>query len=71
MGGCASQEGQTLRYASAELRGNREIAMKTLSKDMWALQFASEELRGDREIVMKAVSKNGYMGILLDVPAKS
>jgi hypothetical protein len=46
------QDGLALEYASAELRGDREIVLAAVQQDGWALYFASTELRGDREIVL-------------------
>eukprot|EP00972_Heterocapsa_arctica_P094528 13940181-Heterocapsa_arctica.AAC.1 len=42
------QNGSALRFASEELRRNREVVME-------ALEFASEELRREREIVIQAI----------------
>ena len=54
-----STDGFALCRGTKELRGDREIVMKALSKRGRALEFATEELKGDREIVMAAVSKHG------------
>ena len=47
-----------LEYASAELKGDREIVMEAVKQDWRALVFASAELKGDREIVMEAVAQD-------------
>ena len=54
-----SKNGGALKYATEELKGDREIVLAAVSKDASALRFATEELRGDREIVLAAVSKDG------------
>ena len=48
-----------LEYASAELKGDREIVLEAVKQDGYALVYASAELKGDREIVMAAVKQNG------------
>jgi len=54
------QYGFALEYASAELKGDREIVMEAVKQNGRALQYASAELQGDREIVMEAVKQNGF-----------
>merc|ERR1712185_885967 len=53
------QNGRALEYASAELKGDREIVLESVKQHGLALQYASAELKGDREIVMAAVKQNG------------
>ena len=56
------QDGRALQYASAELKGDREIVMAAVKQNWCALlvlEYASAELQGDREIVMVAVKQNG------------
>ena len=48
------QNGEALRYASAELKGDREVVMAAVKQDWRALEYASEELKGDREVMMAA-----------------
>ena len=55
-----SKDEYALKFATEELRGDREVVMKAVSQDGYALRHATEELRGDREVVMKAVSQDGY-----------
>ena len=55
-----SQDPQTLRYTSPELRGDRGVVMKAVSQDPSTLQHASAELKGDSEIVMQAVSQGSW-----------
>ena len=52
------QDGFALQFASAELKGDREIVMEAVKQDWRALQYASAELKGDREIVMEAVAQD-------------
>ena len=47
----AKQDGNALQFASAELKGDREIVMEAVEQWGFALQYASHELQGDREIV--------------------
>eukprot|EP00972_Heterocapsa_arctica_P010646 1562545-Heterocapsa_arctica.AAC.1 len=44
------QDGLALRFASAELKGDREVVMEAVKQSGLALRFASQELMGDREI---------------------
>ena len=50
----------TLKSASAELRGDREIVLEAVKKNGRALEYASDELKGDREIVLHAVKQSGW-----------
>ena len=52
--------GHALRFASAELRGDREIVLAAVKQRGCALLYASAELRGDREIVLVAVLQYEY-----------
>lgn len=49
-----------LKFASPELKGNREVALKAVGGYGFALRFVDESLRGDKEIVLAAVSNNGH-----------
>ena len=49
-----------LRYASEELKNDREFMLKAVKQNGGALKYASEELRVDREIVLEAVKQDGY-----------
>ena len=49
-----------LKYASSDVRDDREVVMSAVSQDGWALEFASDELRADRDIVLAAVKHEGY-----------
>ena len=46
------------QYASAELKGDREIVMVAVKQYWNALQYASAELRDDHEIVIAAVKQD-------------
>ena len=52
-----SQNWGALEWASADLKGDREIVLKALSQNWRALEWASADLKGDREIVLNAVSQ--------------
>jgi hypothetical protein len=54
------QYGLALKYASDELRGDREVVMAAVKQDGLALKYASDELRGDREVVLAAVWQDAY-----------
>ena len=46
------QNWRALRFASAELKGDREVVMTAVrQRGAFALRFASEELKGDRQIL--------------------
>jgi hypothetical protein len=48
-----------LRYASAELKNDREIVMAALKEDSYAFVSASEELKNDKEVVLAALKNRG------------
>lgn len=58
-------DGEALKYASEELRGDKEVVLTALetNKDdfgiKYTLKYASEELRGDREVVLAAINGDG------------
>ena len=45
------QDGGALEYASADLKGDKDIVMEAVKQDRQALQYASAALRSDRELV--------------------
>ena len=47
------------RYASEELRGDREVVLEAVRQNGNALRYASKELQGDRELVLEAVRQDG------------
>jgi hypothetical protein len=49
----------TLKYATQELQGDREVVLAAVSQYGKALYYASEELKEDREVVIAAVTQNG------------
>ena len=53
-----SQDWEALKWASDDLKGDRDIVSKALSQHWEALKWASDDLEGDREIVLKAVSQD-------------
>ena len=54
------QRSWALRFASEELRGDREFMLAAVKQSGYALQHASDELRGDAEVVLAAVRRHGY-----------
>ena len=51
-----SHYGDSLQFASAELRADKEVVLAAVSRNGDSLQFASAELRADREFIIKLVS---------------
>ena len=49
----------TLKYASDELRGDKEVVLIAVKQNSYALQFASKELQADKEVVLEAVKNKG------------
>ena len=54
------QDLDILKYAAAELKGDREFVLAAVQQDGYALQCASAEFKEDREIVLAAVQQDGY-----------
>ena len=57
-----AQNGQALKHASNELKGDRTIVLAAVSQrgQAWrALSYASPEMKRDREVVTAAVQQNG------------
>ena len=52
-----SNDGNALKYTSAELMADKAVVMAAVTNDGLALQYASEELRADKEVVKKAIYK--------------
>ena len=53
-----STSGDTLRYASKRLKGDKEVVAKASPH---ALQYASEELQNDKKLMLKAISGFPYI----------
>jgi hypothetical protein len=51
--------GESLEYASADLRANREVVLAAVNSDGRSLEYASDEFKSDREIVLEAVKSDG------------
>jgi lambda repressor-like predicted transcriptional regulator len=49
---------QKLRYASEEIKNNRDIILEAVQQNGRALQYASEKLQNDRELVRAAVQND-------------
>lgn len=49
----------SLQFASATLRDDREIVLRAVSRNGFELKFASAALQDDREIVLRAVNQYG------------
>ena len=51
--------GKLLKYASQELKADREIVLAAIKNHGCSLEYASEELKTDREVVLAAIKNNG------------
>ena len=54
-----AQEGYALRFASDELKADRQVVLAAVAQHGLALQHASSALRNDREVVLAAVLQHG------------
>jgi len=45
-----AQDGRALKYASAELQGDREVVLASVTQNHDALCFALSEMKSDREV---------------------
>ena len=52
--------GRALRYASEQLKGDREIVSKAIAQTGWALRYASEELRSDTDMAALAMANTPF-----------
>jgi hypothetical protein len=50
------RHGWVLRFASDELKNDKDVVMAAVSNYAASLEFASDELKNDKEIVLEAVS---------------
>ena len=46
------------RYASEEIRNNRELAIEILKEEPWSLHLISDKLKNDKEVVLVAIEKD-------------
>eukprot|EP00326_Haptolina_ericina_P008730 CAMPEP_0181201908 /NCGR_PEP_ID=MMETSP1096-20121128/18552_1 /TAXON_ID=156174 ORGANISM="Chrysochromulina ericina, Strain CCMP281" /NCGR_SAMPLE_ID=MMETSP1096 /ASSEMBLY_ACC=CAM_ASM_000453 /LENGTH=252 /DNA_ID=CAMNT_0023292371 /DNA_START=37 /DNA_END=794 /DNA_ORIENTATION=+ len=53
------QDAWAFRFASAEMRGDKDVAKAAVEKDGRSLQYAEEKLQADKTIVMLAVTNYG------------
>ena len=55
---------RALKWASDDLKGDREIVLTAVSQCWPALEWASDDLKGDKEVVLTAVSqKDGWRAV--------
>ena len=54
------QNGLALKFASKELRDDKEIVLKAVNQNGLALEFATEKLQNVTSIVLKAVQNNPF-----------
>ena len=48
-----------LKYASDELKADKEVVIAAVTRWGSSLEYASEDLRADKEVVMAAVAQDG------------
>ena len=56
--------GPALRYASDDLKGNKDVLLEAVKNWGYALRYASEELKGDKELVLEAFKKFSWYGYI-------
>ena len=56
--GWNSFDWEALKYASDELRADRDVVLEAVKRCGLALEYASDELRADRDVVTEAVKNN-------------
>ena len=49
-----------MKYASEELKRDKEVVLEAVKKWGEALEYASEEFKNDKEVVLEAVKNDGY-----------
>ena len=49
-----------LKFASANLKGDKELVLAAVAQKGVVLRYASEDLKGDKELVLAAVMQDGY-----------
>ncbi len=54
------EDGFSLRFASEEMRKDRDIVLEAVQNNGLDLEFASDELKRDKSIVLEAVEQNGW-----------
>lgn len=52
-------DSSALKYASNELKEDKEVVLNAVANHMNALKHASNELKKDKEVVLKAVCSDG------------
>jgi hypothetical protein len=56
-------EAYSLKYASAELKRDKEVVMSAVTRWGLALKFADESLRADKDVVMAAGRHSGSVAL--------
>ena len=49
------KNGDALKYASDELKGDRDVVLAAVTQNGHALKYASDELKGDKDVVLAAL----------------
>ena len=57
-----------LRFASEELKRDREVVIEAVRQNGEAIRFASKQLQRDREVAMEAVRQDGSAPPLVLTP---
>lgn len=50
----------TLKFASEELRNDKDFVLKAIRRNEYALRYASERLRDNKDFILEAVKQSGF-----------
>ena len=53
----AAKSGWALKYASEELKNDKEVVLAAVAQYGYALEYASNDMKNDKEVVMAAVAR--------------
>jgi hypothetical protein len=53
------KNGRLIKYASEELKNDKEVVLEALTRDGCSLFYVSKELQNNREVVLEAVKQDG------------
>ncbi len=60
-----NKNGVYLQFASAELKGDREVVLAAVKKNGYNLRIASTKLQGDREFILDLIKSNDMYNCFL------
>ena len=52
------KKGELLKYASPDLKNDRDVVLSAVNQNGIAIEFASPDLRNDKKIIETAISNN-------------